>query len=236
VVVDLPKKPSTKPAGIETTPSRATQRRTPDARATQTAEADAKAPAERDDGPRDAQRATRPMAVLVPRSGEGEVRVLQDPHPEDALTADRLRLETVQYTVDGRIAVRGQAAAGDDIVLYIDDAVAGRTRTRGDGTWRIVPELDIAPGLHTLRIEAVGPDGSVVARVETPFSSQPLVDSLGREDLIVVQPGGNLWTIARRTYGEGLAYRVIYRANSDQISDPDLIYPGQVFVLPDAPE
>jgi nucleoid-associated protein YgaU len=27
---------------------------------------------------------------------------------------------------------------------------------------------------------------------------------------------------------------VIYEANKEQIRDPDLIYPGQVFVLPDS--
>ncbi len=44
--------------------------------------------------------------------------------------------------------------------------------------------------------------------------------------------GDNLWTISRRTYGEGERYTLIYDANQDQIRDPDLIYPGQVFVLP----
>ncbi|MGH1589624.1 LysM peptidoglycan-binding domain-containing protein [Methylobacterium phyllosphaerae] len=45
--------------------------------------------------------------------------------------------------------------------------------------------------------------------------------------------GDNLWTISRRTYGEGERYTLIYDANQDQVRDPDLIYPGQVLVLPD---
>lgn len=44
--------------------------------------------------------------------------------------------------------------------------------------------------------------------------------------------GDNLWQISRRTYGNGQRYTVIYDANQDQIRDPDLIYPGQIFVLP----
>ncbi|SDN52939.1 Nucleoid-associated protein YgaU, contains BON and LysM domains [Methylobacterium phyllostachyos] len=44
--------------------------------------------------------------------------------------------------------------------------------------------------------------------------------------------GDNLWTISRRTYGEGERYTLIYDANHDQIRDPDLIYPGQILVLP----
>ena len=45
--------------------------------------------------------------------------------------------------------------------------------------------------------------------------------------------GDNLWQISKRTYGRGERYTVIYDANQAQIRDPDLIYPGQIFVLPD---
>ncbi|WP_404405041.1 LysM peptidoglycan-binding domain-containing protein [Pelagibacterium halotolerans] len=48
----------------------------------------------------------------------------------------------------------------------------------------------------------------------------------------IIRRGDNLWTIARRVYGEGIRYTQIYEANTDQIRDPDLIYPGQVFTLP----
>ena len=49
---------------------------------------------------------------------------------------------------------------------------------------------------------------------------------------IEVVRGDNLWQISRRIYGEGIRYSTIYEANSDQIRDPDLIYPGQIFVTP----
>jgi nucleoid-associated protein YgaU len=48
----------------------------------------------------------------------------------------------------------------------------------------------------------------------------------------IIRRGDNLWTIARRVYGEGVKYTTIYEANSGQIRDPDRIYPGQVFALP----
>lgn len=50
---------------------------------------------------------------------------------------------------------------------------------------------------------------------------------------VVIQPGDYLWKIARRTYGQGIRYLTIFEANREQIRDPDLIYPGQVFVLPE---
>jgi len=48
-----------------------------------------------------------------------------------------------------------------------------------------------------------------------------------------IERGDSLWRISRRTYGEGERYTLIYDANQDQIRHPDLIYPGQILVLPD---
>jgi nucleoid-associated protein YgaU len=47
-----------------------------------------------------------------------------------------------------------------------------------------------------------------------------------------VSRGDSLWRISRKAYGSGYRYTEIHRANQEQIRDPDLIYPGQIFVLP----
>ena len=47
-----------------------------------------------------------------------------------------------------------------------------------------------------------------------------------------VTRGDSLWRISRKTLGFGVRYTLIYQANAKQIRDPNLIYPGQVFVLP----
>jgi nucleoid-associated protein YgaU len=51
---------------------------------------------------------------------------------------------------------------------------------------------------------------------------------------VIIQPGNNLWKLSRKIYGKGTMYTVIYEANKDQIRKPGLIYPGQVFLTPDA--
>ena len=53
---------------------------------------------------------------------------------------------------------------------------------------------------------------------------------------ITVQPGFTLWGIASQQFGDGVMYVQVYKANKDKIRDPDLIYPGQVFVIPTASE
>ncbi|MGY6645784.1 MAG: LysM peptidoglycan-binding domain-containing protein [Salinarimonas sp.] len=48
----------------------------------------------------------------------------------------------------------------------------------------------------------------------------------------LVERGDSLWRISRQVYGRGVRYTEIFEANQDQIRNPNLIYPGQVFVLP----
>lgn len=48
-----------------------------------------------------------------------------------------------------------------------------------------------------------------------------------------IAQGDNLWRISRKVYGQGIRYTWIYDANTDQIRNPNLIYPGQIFVMPD---
>jgi nucleoid-associated protein YgaU len=47
-----------------------------------------------------------------------------------------------------------------------------------------------------------------------------------------VSRGDSLWRISQRAFGAGQRYAVIYRANKEQIRNPNRIYPGQIFVVP----
>jgi nucleoid-associated protein YgaU len=87
-------------------------------------------------------------------------------------------------------------------------------------------------GLHRLRLDQIGTGGAVVARVEMPFERAQLSAIDIPVDRVVVQPRQNLWRLARRAYGQGIRYTDIFEANRDQIRDPNLIFPGQVFAVP----
>ena len=50
---------------------------------------------------------------------------------------------------------------------------------------------------------------------------------------VVVKPGHTLWELAANTYGDGVKYVKIFHANRNAIRDADLIYPGQIFELPE---
>ena len=52
-----------------------------------------------------------------------------------------------------------------------------------------------------------------------------------REVTYTVQSGDSLSKIAREKYGDGTKWKAIFEANRDQISNPDLIHPGQVLKI-----
>jgi nucleoid-associated protein YgaU len=174
---------------------------------------------------------TQPLAVVVPRNDQGST-VLQAPAPPQS---GLLILQSVDYDPDGRLVIGGQAPPGEEVRAYLDNRYLGVAKADDSGRWRIKPVDLVAPGLHSLRIDEVDANGKVVARVESPFSRAEPVDVSAGNQVVVVQPGNSLWLIASRTYGSGFRYTVIYQANKGQISDPDLIYPGQIFKLPTAP-
>ncbi len=50
---------------------------------------------------------------------------------------------------------------------------------------------------------------------------------------VIIRRGDYLWRISQRILGRGIRYSTIYQANRDQIKNPDLIYPGQIFKVPE---
>lgn len=52
----------------------------------------------------------------------------------------------------------------------------------------------------------------------------------------VISRGDSLWSLSRLAYGDGARFAVIFNANRDKIHNPNLIYPGQTFVMPQKTE
>ncbi|MCQ4161052.1 LysM peptidoglycan-binding domain-containing protein [Roseomonas sp. GC11] len=187
--------------------------------------------------PGPAPAAPGPVAILIPApESQAAPRLLQGDPPAAAgggvaTPGGGLGLDIVEYEDDGAMRFAGRAPGGAAVRVYIDQNHAGDTRADSQGRWSVTPEATPEPGLHTLRVEQITPRGQVAARLELPFQREelPLPPGPGR---LTVQPGNSLWRIARRTYGRGVRYTIIYRANRDQIRDPARIYPGQIFTLP----
>jgi nucleoid-associated protein YgaU len=172
----------------------------------------------------------RPLVLRTTPGGATEV--LQDPHDYDA-SAGPLTLDTIDYDDSGAVIFSGRAEPSRVVQVFINREPLGQTTAESDGRWRMTPDRAVAPGVYTLQIVQLDADGKPAYAIELPFERARPDDIILKDGKVVVQPGNNLWRIARRAYGRGAQYTVIYEANADQIRDPDLIYPGQVFEVPE---
>ena len=166
---------------------------------------------------------TVPTAVVRPEPAR----------PDGAGVRAGLALDTIDYDESGNVALAGAGDSGKTVRVYLDDRPIGEATVDAAGRWTLVPTGEIGAGRHTLRADQIGPGRTVGASsVQIPFSRQDFSLDIPQGERVVVQPGNSLWRIARRTYGEGIQYTLIFRANRDTIRNPDLIFPGQIFSVP----
>ncbi|MEZ5893844.1 MAG: LysM peptidoglycan-binding domain-containing protein [Parvularculaceae bacterium] len=173
-------------------------------------------------------------APLVLRTTPGgATEVLQDPRgmPEGM---GPLTLDVIDYDDTGAVIFSGRAEPGRVVELYINRQLIGRVPADEKGRWKIAPEGEIPPGVYQLLVIQLDENGRPKYAIELPFKRETMDQIQLRDGRVIVQPGNSLWRIARRAYGRGAQYTIIYEANADQIRDPDLIYPGQIFEVPDA--
>jgi len=177
-----------------------------------------------------------PLAVLM--RSDGSVEMLGEaPRLPQRGGAGQVSIESVTYGAGGDVALSGRAARGSsDIQIYIDNQPILRARAEPDGNWQA--QLDgIERGVYRLRVDELDEAAQVTSRAEIPF--ERVTPEIAREaagpQALIVQPGNTLWGMSRDRFGDGARYMRIFDANRDQIRNPDLIYPGQVFILPDDP-
>lgn len=193
--------------------------------------------------------AEQPPATPQPESprlllaDEDGVRVLPTGTPE---ALESVVIDAITYDAEGEVTLSGRGSGEGFVRVYLNNDPVLSAPIAEDGNWRTpLPEVD--SGIYTLRIDEIDEEGTVTSRVETPFlREEPEVLAAAQAEteaniseaaasisVVTVQPGFTLWGIARENYGEGILYVRVYEANKDQIRNPDLIYPGQVFTVPE---
>ncbi len=180
----------------------------------------------------DAPKPRQAMVLKFPKAANAPTKIIQNPAGKTDRAEYPLTIDTLDYDAKGHLIVGGAAPKGATVQLYLDAGLIARTTAGDDSQWVARPEELIPPGLYTLRADQVGENGKVLARVEYPFSRAEDIKSMAEGTYVLVQPGNSLWRIARRVYGSGFSYTQIFEANKGRIIDPDLIYPGQVFEVP----
>ena len=181
-----------------------------------------------------------PMTVL--KSGPDGVEVLQSATAPPPDVMDKIALDTISYSELGEVQLSGRSQGQSAIRVYLNNKVIADLTADADGRWRGLLN-GITPGVYTLRLDELGGEGQVLSRIETPFKREaPEVLVAAPRDTaprsapiraVTVQTGDTLWAMSRERYGDGVLYVRVFEANRDNIRDPDLIYPGQVFEIPE---
>lgn len=180
-----------------------------------------------------------PAVLLANAQG---VRVLQ-PASSNPSVINNVAIDAISYDAQGDVQLSGRGLGDGFVRIYLDDTPVQTTRIDDNGGWQTaLPNVDT--GIYTLRVDQIDAAGDVTSRVQTPFkreAAQTLNEALKTAKTngtaapitaVTVQPGSTLWAIARDTYGDGALYVRVFEANSANIRNPDLIYPGQVFAVP----
>lgn len=159
-------------------------------------------------------------------------------------------LPTAPEAMASEPAVDAVAPAAEPTVPSVPAEVPVAAPANAEAVWpaeaAVQPEPDTQPASQPASEPAPAPAVSPAAQpqpkpepVIEPVVPKMVAVSLGDPEAqrfasgkAIIRRGDNLWTIARRVYGEGVKYTTIYQANNAHIRDPDRIYPGQVFDLP----
>ena len=146
-------------------------------------------------------------------------------------------LASVTAGSDGRFAVtinEGFAPGSYRVRLDEVEPDSGAVRARAEVPFN-VPDTVLTAATGSKR-----PNIAAAERPQLAAAGVPVLPDGGLPSTVVVPKiatttvsrGDSLWRLSRLTYGAGTRYAVIYKANREQIRNPNLIHPGQIFVLP----
>ncbi|WP_262028566.1 LysM peptidoglycan-binding domain-containing protein [Microvirga sp. Mcv34] len=140
---------------------------------------------------------------------------------------------------DGKVSFSiGNGVKPGDYRIRLDDVdpVSGQVRSRAEVGFNVPvqvasaqPQVPASAAQPSSRAQTSRELASALPEGQMASAGTVVVPNI---NTTIVSRGDNLWRISQRIYGKGLRYTVIYGANQEQIRNPNLIYPGQVFVLP----
>ena len=201
-----------------------------------------------------AGRAAPGAIVELLRNGEGHDRVVADQSGQFVVVPPRLPPGNYELTLRSRQPDGKQVTSKQSVAVALDEVMAssGAVRSRAEVPFN-VPDTVVAnrslldqavgssqahqpsqPLLQIPKRQDIAVSQQPHATAATPLSDggSPSAEVVPKIPTTVVSRGDSLWRISRVTYGAGMRYALVYKANRDQIRNPNRIYPGQIFVLP----
>lgn len=200
-----------------------------------------------------AGRAAPGAIVELLRNGERHDRAVADQSGQFVMVPPRLPTGDYELTLRSRQPDGKQATSKQSVVVALAvESSSGAVRSRAEVPFNVPATvganrsvLDQAVGSSQAHQSSQPPlqiaKRQDIAVSQLPHATAATALSDGGSPSAVVVPkiattvvsrGDSLWRISRVTYGAGMRYAIVYKANQDQIRNPNRIYPGQIFVLP----
>ena len=147
------------------------------------------------------------------------------------------------FVKDAGRKLTGKDGEAEAVEEYIEE------KQKGNALWHLVTNL----GLEVADLHVEFDDGvaTVTGTAASQAEREKVILALGntrgvaqvddRMEVAVPEPEAEFYTvrsgdtlskIARERYGDAMKYGVLFEANRPLLTDPDLIYPGQVLRIP----
>ena len=199
-----------------------------------------------------------PLVALVPMNERAEAELIQT--PKSLVSATKLEAAqqagdtgdlspelkavlvepadlsvlTLSWTEQNRLFIKGRSSGGAAVRGLLNDRMFIAHRDMDSGDWSATVHLEGLSGkVGSLVSHLLNTDDEIIMSRQLDFNLDQL--DIGRDgsEMIIIEKGDMLWRIAYRTYGDGIRYLDIVKRNQGRIADPDLIYPAQIFALPE---
>tara|TARA_B100000579_G_scaffold117293_1_gene94115 strand:+ start:176 stop:1249 length:1074 start_codon:yes stop_codon:yes gene_type:complete len=190
---------------------------------------------------------SKPIVIEIPNSEAGKISILQTPSLNNSdlenntdinlakkskIKNETFKIFSISFNEKGHLSIQGVANYGKSIdVLINDKSNYNVILDETSPNWVFNSDYKLKFGMHKL-VATLKSEKNILSKIEMPFMRSEMPSSDFPENFILIKPGDMLWTISYRLYGNPLKYIEIYKENQDQITNPDLIFPGQVFTLP----
>ena len=140
-----------------------------------------------------------------------------------------LSLDIVEFNDKNSLIISGRTKPKNKVMIFLSNEFKTSTTSDKLGNWSAEIlnlnfkdyDLSVSTNIQNQKI-----------KLKTKIFDEKISSEIILEKAIVVQNGNSLWRIARKTLGGGIFYSEIYKNNVNKIKNPDLIYPGQVFNIP----
>ena len=140
-----------------------------------------------------------------------------------------LSLDIAEYLDEDSLMLTGRTKPNAKVKLFFSDNFIKDSTSDNRGVWKV--ELKNFEFTNNNLIVTTEIEGQKI-KLKTKIFEKKIDPNFIFEKEVIVKNGNSLWRIARKTLGGGVYYSEIYKSNMKEIENPDLIFPGQVFNIP----